>query len=181
MFSNLKFKKRVMKKENSILLAIRHQLSVLGYSEQEINDQDESILYFAGLLVKSIPGHDESKFKVINITHAADYIYYMHINDPKFSEWEHDALMSTFESNADWERAIDNKDLGACQAIVLEVEKFCQSNRVPHAVFNFVNKLSKKIKQSDSNIWNALTDSFYIVDAYCDEDKDEYVDGVTGK
>ena len=40
MFSNLKFKKRVMKKENSILLAIRHQLSVLGYSEQEINDQD---------------------------------------------------------------------------------------------------------------------------------------------
>ena len=170
-----------MKKENSILLAIRHQLSVLGYSEQEINDQDESILYFAGLLVKSIPGHDEPEFKVINITHPADYLYYTRINTPEDGKWEHDALMSTFESDSDWERAVNNKDLGACQSIVLEVEKFCQSNRVPYAVFKFVNKLSKKIKQSDSNIWNALNDSFYIVDAYCDEDKDEYVDGVTGK
>ena len=181
MFSNLKFKKRVMKKENSILLAIRHQLSVLGYSEQEINDQDESILYFAGLLVKSIPGHDTPEFKIINITHPADYLYYTRINTPEDGKWEHDALMSTFESDSDWERAVNNKDLGACQSIVLEVEKFCQSNRVPSAVFNFVNKLSKKIKQSDSNIWNALKDSFYIVDAYCDEDKDEYVDGITGK
>ncbi len=170
-----------MKKENSILLAIRHQLSVLGYSEQEINDQDESILYFAGLLVKSIPGHDESKFKIINITHPAEYLYYTRINILEDGKWEHDALMSTFESDSDWERAVNNKDLGACQAIVLEVEKFCQSNRVPYAVFKFVNKLSKKIKQSDSNIWNALNDSFYIVDAYCDEDKAEYVDGVTGK
>ena len=33
-----------MKKENSILLAIRHQLSVLGYSEQEINDQDIAVV-----------------------------------------------------------------------------------------------------------------------------------------
>ena len=170
-----------MKKENSILLAIRHQLSVLGYSEQEINGQDESILYFAGLLVKSIPSHDTPEFKVINITHPADYMYYMRINTPEDGKWEHDALMSTFESDSDWERAVNNKDLGACQSIVLEVEKFCQSNRVPYAVFKFVNKLSKKIKQSDSNIWNALKDSFYIVDAYCDEDKDEYVDGITGK
>ena len=170
-----------MKKENSILLAIRHQLSVLGYSEQEINDQDASILYFAELLVKSIPSHDTPEFKIINITHPADYLYYMRINTPEDGKWEHDALMSTFESDSDWERAVNNKDLGACQSIVLEVEKFCQSNRVPSAVFNFVNKLSKKIKQSDSNIWNALKDSFYIVDAYCDEDKDEYVDGITGK
>jgi len=170
-----------MKKENSILLAIRHQLSVLGYSEQEINDQDESILYFAGLLVKSIPGHDTPEFKIIKITHPADYLYYTRINAPEDGKWKHDALMSTFESDSDWERAVNNKDLGACQSIVLEVEKFCQSNRVPYAVFKFVNKLSKKIKQSDSNIWNALNDSFYIVDAYCDEDKDEYVDGFTGE
>lgn len=180
MVSNLK-KEKVMKKENSILLAIRHQLSVLGYSETEIDEQDASILYFAGLLVKSIPGHANIEFKAINITHPADYMYYMHINTSIYSKWEHDALMSTFESDSDWERAVNNKDLGACQSIVLEVEKFCQSNRAPLAVFNFVNKLSKKVKQSDSNIWNALNDSFYIVDAYCDENKDEYVNGVTGK
>jgi hypothetical protein len=43
-----------MNSEQSILLTIRHQMSTLGYSEDEINLQDESISHFTKLLVNNI-------------------------------------------------------------------------------------------------------------------------------
>ena len=42
-----------MKKEQSLLLMIRHQLSVLGYSEDIIESQEPAIANFCKLLVES--------------------------------------------------------------------------------------------------------------------------------
>ena len=167
-----------MNKEQSLLLAIRHHMSALGYSEQEIDLQDDVISNFTNLLVKSAEIGRQPQ--ATTVTHPGDYKYYMHINDPSFSTWEHDALMCTFESDSDWERALDNKDIAACCAIIAEVATFCQTHRVPSAVVNFYHNMPKRLVIPD---WFKLRYNTVngIVDAYCDEDKSEYVDGITGE
>ena len=164
-----------MNNEQSLLLAIRHQMSVLGYSESDINAQDQAIEHFAKLLIQSV---DIEKRAQMITPSTVGYKYYMHINDPNFSTFEHDALMCTFESESDWVNAVRNKDIDTCIAIHREVEKFCKTHKVPCAVFDFVK--STPVKLATQN-WKTLNECPYIVDAYCDEDSDEYVDGVTGK
>lgn len=164
-----------MNNEQSLLLAIRHQMSVLGYSESDIDAQDQAIEHFAKLLIQSV---DIEKRAQTVTPSTVSYKYYMHINDPNFSTFEHDALMCTFESDSDWIKAVRNKDIDTCIAIHREVEKFCKTHKVPCAVFDFVK--STPVKLATQN-WKTLNECPYIVDAYCDEDSDEYVDGVTGK
>jgi hypothetical protein len=165
-----------MNKEQSLLLAIRQQLSALGYSESEINLQDEEISKFTSNIVKGIDF--SRKLEVTEITHPDSYKYYMHINDPNFSKWPHDALMCTFES--DWLRALENEDIAACNAIILNVETFCKTHRVPKAVVNFYRNMPARLVNPDwFNLrWNS---SNGIVDAYCDDDESYYVDGITGE
>jgi hypothetical protein len=167
-----------MTKEQSLLLAIRHQMSVLGYSESEINLQDEEISKFTSNIVKGIDF--SRKPEVTEITYPDSYKYYMHINDPEFSTWGHDALMCTFESDSDWEHALDNEDIAACCAIIAEVETFCQTHRVPKAVVNFYRNMPKRLVNPNwfKLRWNTVDG---IVDAYCDEDASEHVDGITGE
>ena len=43
-----------MRNEQSLLLAVRHQLSALGYTESEIDAQDSAIEHFTKLIVNSI-------------------------------------------------------------------------------------------------------------------------------
>lgn len=164
-----------MNNEQSLLLAIRHQMSVLGYSESDIDAQDQAIEHFAKLLIQSV---DIEKRAQMVTPSTVGYKYYMHINDPNFSTFDHDALMCTFESESDWIKAVRNKDIDTCIAIHREVEKFCKTHKVPCAVFDFVK--STPVKLATQN-WKTLNECPYIVDAYCDEDSDEYVDGVTGK
>lgn len=164
-----------MNNEQSLLLAIRHQMSVLGYSESDINEQDQAIEHFAKLLIQSVDIKNRAQTVTPN---TSGYNYYMHINDPNFSTWEHDALMCTFESDSDWVKAVRNKDIDTCIAIHQEVDKFCKTHKVPCAVFDFVKSTPTKLATQN---WKTLNECPYIVDAYCDEDSDEYVDGVTGK
>jgi hypothetical protein len=164
-----------MKNEQSLLLAVRHQMSALGYTESEINAQDSAIEHFAKLVVASI---DLERRRTSCKPDTTGYKYYMHINDPNFSTWEHDALMCTFESESDWKNAVRNKDIDTCIAIHREVEIFCKTHRVPCAVFDFVKSTPANLATQN---WKTLNECPYIVDAYCDEDSDEYVDGVTGE
>ena len=164
-----------MKNEQSLLLAVRHQLAALGYTESEIDAQDSAIEYFAKLVVNSI---DLERRRTTHNVDTTGYDYYMHINDPNFSTCEFDALMSTFESDSDWVNAVRNKDIDTCIAIHQEVAKFCKTHRVPYAVFDFVQTTPAKLATQN---WKTLNECPYIVDAYCDEDPDEYVDGITGE
>lgn len=160
-----------MKNEQSLLLAVRHQLSALGYAESEIDSQDSAITHFTKLIVNSI---DLERHRQTYKPDTSGYEYYMHINDPNFSTWEHDALMSTFE--ADWPEAIYRKDMATCNAIIGEVEKFCQTHRVPAAVVDFYKDTPALLAVE---AWDKI-EYTGIVDAYCDEDASEYVDGITG-
>jgi hypothetical protein len=163
-----------MNKEQSLLLAIRCQMSILGYSESDIDSCESEIDKFA----KSIIQHADSKFINQPCTpNTHGYQYYMHINNPLFSTWEHDALMSTFDGG-EWSRAVEERDINTCTAIYKEVAEFCKTHRVPDGVFNFVQTTLAKLIAQD---WDALERCPYIVDAYCDQGRDEYVDGVTGK
>lgn len=166
-----------MNKEQNLLLATRYHLSKLGYSESEIDSQDAAILNFSKLLIDSL---EMTKRIAENATETASsnpYKYYMHINNPTFSEWEHDAMMCTFER--DWNDAVAARDLDTCNKIVQEVATFCKTHRVPHAVVDFLQTAPGLLATLD---WTELDDWCpYIVDAYCDENADEYVDGITGK
>lgn len=162
-----------MNKEQSLLLAIRHHMSALGYSESDIDAQDSTIEHFSKLIIQSVEYENHVRTYTPN---TEGYQYYMYINDPGFSEMEHDALTCTFDS--DWEKAVRNKDIDTCIAIHREVEKFCKTHKVPCAVFDFVKSTPAKLATQN---WKTLNECPYIVDAYCDEDSDEYVDGITGK
>jgi hypothetical protein len=70
------------------------------------------------------------------------------------------------------------RDIDTCIAIHQEVAKFCKTHRVPWGVFDFVQKTPIKLKTLN---WKELEHCPYIVDAYCDDDVEDYVDGVTGK
>ena len=71
-----------MKKEQSLLLMIRHQLSVLGYSEDIIESQEPAIANFCKLLVESaefeLARNEITDMEISNNT----YKYYMYINNP---------------------------------------------------------------------------------------------------
>jgi hypothetical protein len=165
-----------MNKEQSLVMAIRCQMAILGYSESDIDSQELEIEKFAKSIIQSV----ESEF--ISQTHTPDvkgYQYYMYINDLTFNnQWEHDALMSTFDGDSEWGRAVDERDIDTCCAIYKEVSEFCKTHRVPYEVFDFVQSTPAKLIAQD---WTALEQCPYIVDAYCDQDEDEYVDGITGK
>jgi hypothetical protein len=164
-----------MNNEQSILLTIRHQMSTLGYSEDEINLQDESISHFTKLLVNSINLERKRKTQ-LSAPNSEKYKYFMHINNPDFNRsWAHDALMSCFDS--DWGVAVTTRDIDTCIAIVREVTEFCKTHRVPSSVVDFY-KNTPALLAADN--WKDLRYNG-IVDAYCDEDKSEYVDGVTGE
>ena len=163
-----------MRNEQSLLLAVRHQLSALGYTESEIDAQDSAIEHFAKLVINSI---NLERRRQTYKPDTTGYEYYMHINDPNFSTWEHDALMSTFDSPSDWSLAVERKDLATCNAIIGEVEKFCKTHRVPSAVVDFYKEMPALLAVE---AWNELQYNG-IVDAYCDEDSSEYVDGITGE
>ena len=164
-----------MNNEQSLLLAIRHQMSVLGYSESDINAQDQAIEHFTKLLIQSV---DIEKRAQTVKPNTAGYNYYMHINDPNFSTWEHDALMSTFESDSDWVNAVRNNDIDTCIAIHQAVAEFCKTHQVPCSVFDFVQETPIKLKTLN---WKELEPCPYVVGAYCDDGVEDYVDGVTGK
>ena len=162
-----------MNKEQSLLLAIRHHMSALGYSESDINAQDSAVEHFAKLIIQSVEYENHVRTYTPN---TEGYQYYMYINDPGFSEMEHDALTCTFDS--DWEKAVYARDIDTCIAIHQEVAKFCKTHRVPWGVFDFVQKTPIKLKTLN---WKELEHCPYIVDAYCDDGVEDYVDGVTGK
>ncbi len=164
-----------MNKEQSLLLAIRHQLSVLGYSENEINEYDGKIEKFVDGLIFDL------SYEVLDTVvpvPGVEYKYYMHINDPAFNKnWAYDALMCTFESECDWDRAVEHEDIATCKLIIAEVEKFCQTHRVPSSVVDFYKETPKKLIKPD---WDDLQ-YVCIVDAFCDQGVSEYVDGITGQ
>jgi hypothetical protein len=166
-----------MNKEQSLLLTIRYHLSALGYSEQEIDQQEIAILHFAKLLFKSIPERQPDPVVIAPVQNNDKYEYYMHINDPNFSEWEHDALMSTFDG--EWDMAVESRDLDTCNKIIQEVATFCKTHRVPSGVFDFLQDIPPMLVTLN---WKEIQNYCpYIVDAYCDEDESEYVDGITGR
>jgi len=179
-------------KEQSILLALRYQLATLGYSELVIDQQDEAILNFAKLLIKSADIITEPKTTKIKParTEADDtYKYYMYINNPDACTWLNEMypdkpewvdsyrksingfIFDTFESDSDWDTAVATKDLDTCQEIYDEVLKFCKTNPVPHEVITFIEDTPKLLAKQD---WRNLEYNG-IVDAYCDQSENEYV------
>lgn len=55
-----------MNNEQSLLLAIRHQMSVLGYSESDINAQDQAIEHFTKLLIQSVEKEWKTELRRLN-------------------------------------------------------------------------------------------------------------------
>lgn len=163
-----------MNNEQSLLLAIRHHMSVLGYTESDIDSKEVMTQRFATDLIMSL-----TTPVPIKSSHNTAYEYYMHINDPNFNGGgcSYDALMCTFESESDWEEAVYARDTETCNAIIAQVTEFCKTHRVPSAVVDFYKKMPKYVATRN---WAELEEYIGIVDAYCDEDADEYVDGVTG-
>jgi hypothetical protein len=178
-----------MTKEQCLLLAVRHQLSVLGVEESIIDSNDASIFNFCKLLVQSI--ELETKQKSVSTVVApldpSKYKYYMYINNPQAfpgsesypEEWlkgykdsDHGIIFDTFESNSDWTIAVESRDVATMKAIYDEVVKFAKSRPVPQDLVNFIECTPTNITNRN---WNALSDYNGIVDAYCDEGEDEYV------
>lgn len=181
-----------MKKEQSLLLMIRHQLSVLGYSEDIIESQEPAIANFCKLLVESaefeLARNEITDMEISNNT----YKYYMYINNPddfpkpdyidliepsaaawfdsyKFSDFG--IIFDTFETDSDWQLAVESRDIAALTAIYNEVVKFAKTRPVPAEVVRFIENTPKKIISKN---WNDLMYNG-IVDAYCDQSRDEYV------
>jgi hypothetical protein len=150
-------------------------MAILGYSESDIDSCEAEIEKFAKSIIQSVDARFISQRVIVPNTKG--YKYYMHINDTLYNTWEHDAMMSTFDGG-EWSRAVEERDIDTCCAIYKEVAEFCKTHRVPREVFDFVQTTSAKLIAQD---WNSLERCPYIVDAYCDQGRDEYVDGVTGK
>jgi len=112
-----------------------------------------------------------------NLPLACKYKYYMHINNAAFSpNHTFDAIMSTFESGSDWDKAVRAQDTATCIAIIKAVTEFCKTHRVPSAVVDFYRTMPRYLNKK---MWKKMVYNG-IVDAYADEDADEYVDGITG-
>ena len=165
-----------MNKEQSLLMAIRCQMSILGYSESDIDAREMDIERFAKSIIQSV----ETEYKQrVYVPNAKGYKYYMYINDPVFTNrFDSDALSSTFDGDSEWEHAVAERDIDTCTAIYKEVAEFCKTHRVPPGVFDFVRETPAKLIACD---WEALEQTPYIVDAYCDYCEADYVDGLTGK
>lgn len=179
-------------KEQSILLALRYQLAALGYPESVIDSQDDVILNFAKMLIASSDIVNQPKIPKTKParTEADDtYKYYMYINNPDACTWLDEMypnnkewidsyrksikgfIFDTFESESDWDTAVATKDLDTCQEIYDEVLKFCKTNPVPHEVISFIEDTPKLLAKQD---WRNLEYNG-IVDAYCDQSIDEYI------
>lgn len=194
-----------MQKEQSLLLALRYHLSTLGYPESVIESQDPVISNFSKLLIQSVELEskrcaDNVESNLTELPAATDnYKYYMYINNPdawdsseydsksiQSAEWaksyrysDHGFLFDTFETDSDWERAINAQDIQTLNAIYNEVVEHCKRKKVPYEVYSFVRDTPALLKNPD---WKQLKHKYFgIVDAYCDQDVDEYVDGFTGK
>ena len=179
-------------KEQSILLALRYQLAALGYPESVIDSQDDVILNFAKMLIASSEIVNQPKtLKTTPARTESDdtYKYYMYINNPDACTWLDDIyadrkewvdsyrksikgfIFDTFESDSDWDTAVETNDLDTLQEIYEEVLKFCKTNPVPHEVITFIKETPKRLAKQD---WRNLKYNG-IVDAYCDQSVDEFV------
>jgi hypothetical protein len=183
-----------MNKEQSLLLAVRHQLSVLGYSEAVIDWAEPKISNFCALCIDGADYQttylDAVKQDIVKASmpaiESSKYSYYMYINNtsaapmPSYhdaSSWEHyknkdhGFIFDTFESESDWQNALAEKDVVVLKEIYDEVVKFAVTKPVPGEVVSFIKNTPALIATLD---WDALAYNG-IVDAYCDQDADEYV------
>jgi hypothetical protein len=189
-----------MNKEQSLLLAVRHQLSVLGYSEAVIDWAEPNITNFCALCIDGADWQSKhlEAFKqdvlraAVTIVESSKYSYYMYINNPsaapmpsyydasdakQVASWEHyknsnhGFIFDTFETDSDWQTAWAEKDVTILKAIHDEVVKFALTKPVPEEVVSFITNTPTYIATSD---WDALAYNG-IVDAYCDQDASEYV------
>jgi len=189
-----------MNKEQSLLLAVRHQLSVLGYSEAVIDWAEPKISNFCALCIDGADYQttylDAVKQDIVKASmpavESSKYSYYMYINNPdaaplpsyydasdakQVASWEHyknsnhGFIFDTFETDSDWETALAEKDVVVLKSIYDEVVKFAVTKPVPGEVVSFITNTPTYIATSD---WGALAYNG-IVDAYCDQDASEYV------
>ncbi len=181
-------------KEQSILLTIRRQLSTLGYSESIIDSQTDVIENFANQLISSADILHTALFAKESITELdatrrPEYKYYMYINNPSACTWLDEEYLNspewaesyrnsirgfifdTFESECDWEMALEARDLNTLHAIYGEVYEFCKTNPVPSEVESFLQNTPKLLAARN---WDELRYNG-IVDAYCDQDTAEYI------
>ena len=189
-----------MNKEQSLLLAVRHQLSVLGYSEAVIDWAEPKISNFCALCIDGADYQtnylDAVKQDIVKasmpVVESSKYSYYMYINNPaaaplpsyydasdakQVASWEHyknsdhGFLFDTFETESDWKTALAEKDVVVLKSIYDEVVKFAVTKPVPQEVVSFIKNTPAYIATLN---WDALEYNG-IVDAYCDQDADEYV------
>jgi hypothetical protein len=186
-----------MQKEQSLMMAMRYQLSMLGYPETVIDMQDPAISNFCKLLIQSaeleVKRNDPNKLSQPN----SMYEYYMYINNPdawdssaydsvsaEQAEWaksyresDYGFLFDTFESDSDWYKAVQHRDIDTLNLIYNEVVTYCKHKKVPYDVYLFVKNTPELLAKKN---WADL-EYTGIVDAYCDDDQDEYVNGFTGE
>jgi hypothetical protein len=187
-----------MNKEQSLLLAIRHQMSVLGYSKKVIGWAEPKIANLCALLIDGADAHQLSvelfkqDFPFLDMSDSSKYSCYMYINNPagaplpsyynasdakQVNSWEHyknsdhGFIFDTFESGSDWQTALAEKDVTVLKLIYDEVVKFAEAKPVPQEIVNFIKNTPAYIATLN---WSALEYNG-IVDAYCDQDADEYV------
>jgi len=132
-------------KEQSILLALRYQLATLGYSELVIDQQDAAILNFAKLLIAS-----------------ADIV-----SQPKWTKTKPARIES--DDTYKYYMYINNPD--AC----MWLEEMYPDKP------EWIDSYRKSIKgfifdtfESDCD-WDTALEYNGIVDAYCDQSENEYV------
>jgi hypothetical protein len=187
-----------MNKEQSLLLAVRHQMSVLGYSKKVIGWAEPKIANLCALLIDGADYHQASvelfkqDFPFLDMSDSSKYSCYMYINNPAaaplpsyydvsnlgdIASWEHyknsdhGFLFDTFETDSDWQTALAEKDVVVLKEIYDEVVKFAVTKPVPGEVVSFIKNTPTLIATLN---WDALQYNG-IVDAYCDQDADEYV------
>jgi hypothetical protein len=189
-----------MNKEQSLLLAVRHQLSVLGYSEAVIDWAEPKISNFCALCIDGAD-HQTNYLNAVKqdivkasmpTVESSKYSCYMYINNPSaaplpshydvsnlgdIASWEHyknsdhGFLFDTFETESDWQTALVEKDVVVLKSIYDEVVKFAVTKPVPEEVVSFIKNTPAYIATLN---WSALEYNG-IVDAYCDQDVSEYV------
>lgn len=187
-----------MNKEQSLLLAVRHQMSVLGYSEKVIDWAEPKIANLCALIIDGADYHQASielfkqDFPFLDMGDSSKYSCYMYINNPAaaplpsyydvsnlgdIASWEnyknsdHGFLFDTFETDSDWQTALAEKDVTVLKLIYDEVVKFALTKPVPKSVVSFIKNTPAHIEMLK---WDQLEYNG-IVDAYCDEDVSEYV------
>ncbi len=187
-----------MNKEQRLLVAVRHQMLVLGYSEKVIGWAEPKIANLCALIIDGADYHQASTelfkqdFPFLDMDDSSKYSCYMYINNPiaaplpsyydvsnlgDIASWEnyknsdHGFLFDTFETDSDWQTALAEKDVTILKAIYDEVVKFALIKPVPREVVSFITNTPTYIATLN---WSALEYNG-IVDAYCDQDADEYV------